>query len=476
MDFKKDLEDIRALEQKSYPEISKTKHSLGFHLMPPAGWLNDPNGLCEAGGVYHIFFQYSPKNANGAEKYWGHYITQDFIEYTYTGPFMSPDNQLDADGVYSGSAYVEDGKIYIYYTGNVKLKGDYDYTYTGRLSNTILVKTDDGTWTDDKKAVLTNKDYPEGMSCHIRDPKVFKDEEGYKMVLGARTKDDKGCVFIYASSDLVNWSFVKLIESGEPFGYMWECPDIITIAGKSFLSLSPQGVASEEYRYQNIYQSGYFALKDDYEIDESVPFTEWDMGFDFYAPQTFRDEKGRYILIGWMGIPDADYTNEPTVRDGWQHALTMARELTLEGNKVIQKPLAEYEALRDQRIDSLSFKGMAEISVKVLEDKDIRLAINDSLVFCYDSNKKAAALLFDQDKENMEGAVRGFGRTVRKAKVESLEDIKIYLDTSAVEIYVNGGKTVFASRYYCDIPERKIDLTEGLTPEIYSLKQFKINI
>ena len=30
-------------------------------------------------------------------------------------------------------------------------------------------------------------------------------------------------------------------------------------------------------------------------------FQEWDMGFDFYAPQTFEDAKGRRILIeaGW---------------------------------------------------------------------------------------------------------------------------------------------------------------------------------
>lgn len=30
-----------------------------FHIMPPAGWLNDPNGLCWFQGKYHVFFQYS---------------------------------------------------------------------------------------------------------------------------------------------------------------------------------------------------------------------------------------------------------------------------------------------------------------------------------------------------------------------------------------------------------------------------------
>ena len=56
-------------------------------------------------------------------------------------------------------------------------------------------------------------------------------------------------------------------------------------------------------------------------------FKEWDRGFDFYAPQTFLDEKGRRILIAWAGIPDEKGYTNPTTKDGWQHMLTMPREL-----------------------------------------------------------------------------------------------------------------------------------------------------
>ncbi len=31
-----------------------------FHVAPPVGRLNDPNGLIEVGGTYHAFFQYTP--------------------------------------------------------------------------------------------------------------------------------------------------------------------------------------------------------------------------------------------------------------------------------------------------------------------------------------------------------------------------------------------------------------------------------
>ena len=31
-----------------------------FHLAPRQGWLNDPNGLCQLHGTYHVFYQADP--------------------------------------------------------------------------------------------------------------------------------------------------------------------------------------------------------------------------------------------------------------------------------------------------------------------------------------------------------------------------------------------------------------------------------
>ena len=76
-----DNEKIKKLEQIHMTRVSHTDSALSFHLMPPSGWLNDPNGLCQLHGTYHIFFQYSPYSAIGeGDKYWGHYETKDFIK------------------------------------------------------------------------------------------------------------------------------------------------------------------------------------------------------------------------------------------------------------------------------------------------------------------------------------------------------------------------------------------------------------
>ena len=99
---------------------------LRFHLMPPVGWMNDPNGLCWYRGNYHVFYQYGPFDPTGGVKHWGHWTSPDLIHWTQQPTAMYPDQPWDVHGVYSGSALVEDDALYLYYTGNVKFAGDYD--------------------------------------------------------------------------------------------------------------------------------------------------------------------------------------------------------------------------------------------------------------------------------------------------------------------------------------------------------------
>ena len=107
---------------------------------------------------------------------------------------LFPDSPDDADGVFSGSAVVKGDTLYLFYTGNVEQQGDFDLITAGRGANNILVTTKDGVTMSEKKVVLRNSDYPGYCSCHVRDPKVWEQDGRYRMVLDARTLDDKGCV------------------------------------------------------------------------------------------------------------------------------------------------------------------------------------------------------------------------------------------------------------------------------------------
>lgn len=78
-------EEVRKIEETAAVARTMQTNRLTHHLMPPVGWLNDPNGLCWYKGRYHVFFQYSPFEANGGLKFWGHYSSEDMISWRYEG-------------------------------------------------------------------------------------------------------------------------------------------------------------------------------------------------------------------------------------------------------------------------------------------------------------------------------------------------------------------------------------------------------
>ena len=434
-----------------------------LHLEPPGGWLNDPNGLCFFGGFYHVYFQYAMEKADGSgKKCWGHYRSRDFLKWEFTGTVLFPDIPEDRDGVYSGCAVVRDDMLHIFYTGNVKYKGDYDYIRSGREANVIHVSTADGIHMSGKSIVLRNEDYPLFCSCHVRDPKVWNADSKWNMVLGARTKDDKGCVLFYESHDLESWSYAGS-DSAENFGYMWECPDCFEIDSHKYLSLSPQGMTHTETEHQNVYSSGYFRYD-----DKLKSFSEWDKGFDFYAPQSFEAPDGRRLLIGWMGIGDIPYNN-PTAALGYQHCLTLPREITrAEDGSLRQQPIREIEALREQAI-SVTEDAPAAVTLpfELLSSVEhgFRICIDDAIELSWD--EKLFSLKFTD-------ANVGCGRDVRRARLEKCADIRIIADKSALEIYLDGGKTVFSTRMYP--AEERVQLrVQGIAPTVWPLRGMEVN-
>lgn len=427
--------------ERDIADVASRPFRNGFHLMPPVGWLNDPNGLCQFKSEYHVFFQYAPLSSVPGDpesfKCWGHMVSPDLVSWRYVGAPLLPDQSFDRDGVYSGSALVDEGKMYVYYTGNVKQDGEHDFIHSGREGNTILAVSEDGIHFGDKICLLRNQDYPGSYTCHVRDPKVFKEHDRFVMLLGGRENGDKGSVIVLESVDRLNWTVRETIGTPEPFGYMWECPDRFTIDGLTVLSVSPQGLARETDRFQNVYQSGYFPA------DSVSPdrFVEWDLGFDFYAPQTFEDEKGRRILIGWAGLPDIEpeYHNEPTVAEGWQHCLTVPRVLHGRNGKVSQWPVAEIQKLRREAVISTDADfRLFDAEIDGIGDRPFEARIGSGLLLAWEDG--LFTMQFTDDS--------GCGRTSRHARTHKLENVRILVDRSIVEVFLNNGEQVMTTRMY----------------------------
>lgn len=441
-----------------------------LHLMPPVGWLNDPNGLCQFKGVYHAFFQYSPLNAEGGVKMWGHYTSRDMIDWEYQGVTLYPDQPFDCSGVYSGCAFIEDGEMYLYYTGNVKLedRDDYDYVNSGREANTVLVTSTDGVNFGRKRLLMKNSDYPADLTLHVRDPKVWKENGIYYMLQGARTKEDSGQAIVFRSEDKLHWSFHSRIKTNDKFGYMWECPDYFEVDGTKILSASVQGLTGDEWKERNVYQSGYFVVDGDI-LGEYIlsDYRLWDYGFDYYAPQSFETDDGRRIQIGWMGMPDCEEYTNWTIEDGWQHCFTFPREVFVKDGIVRQRPireLGERKILSEETKNRLETKNYTvyEAVVSDISDDQFHAVLAENLIVKYENNR--FVIEFINSRNNKVSC----GRKIRYVEMDHVTDVRILSDESSVEIFVNDGAYVFSTRYYPEEPGICIE-AEGADIRLYRI-------
>ena len=263
------------------------------------------------------------------------------------------------------------------------------------------------------------------------------------MIQGARTKEDVGQALIFESKDKINWNFRSRVESEEPFGYMWECPDYFEVDGTKILSASVQGLEGGIWDDRNVYQSGYFLVDgdilEDYKLSE---YQLWDYGFDYYAPQSFETEDGRRIHISWMGMPDCEEYTNPTIAEGWQHCFTFPREVFVEDGKVCQRPVRELQkkkTLVDKSAGMLKKDGYKVYDVNILgiQNNEFRTVILEY------KNGRFEMHFTSQDKNSVSA-----GRGMRYIALDSVTDVEILVDHSSVEVFVNDGEAVFSTRFY----------------------------
>ena len=438
-----------------------------FHIQPTTGLLNDPNGFSYYNGEYHLFYQWFPLGPVHGIKHWYHVSSKDLVNWKDCGVGIIPTEYFESHGAFSGTGMVHDDKLYLFYTGNTRNEEWVRHPYQ------CLAIMDSDNKIIKKQAII--EELPEGYTDNFRDPKVFRENDKYYCLIGAERKEGNvGTIVVYESDNLLNWTFKSEIKSDfEDRGFMWECPDYIKFEDKAALLFCPQGLEPQGDKYNNIFQSGYF-VGDKIDFDNCEfnhgEFHELDRGFDFYAPQTTQCSDGRYVLVGWMGLPEIDY---PTDENGWAHCLTLPRELSLSNGKLIQKPVRELKKLRDtertekyvldnKEIDVEGFNETTyevECEFKNIQGKNVGIKLRkcegEETVFYYDiENKK---LVLDRSRSGAAFAEQ-YG-TERKCSYDGQNlKLQIFVDTSSVEIFVNDGEEVFTARIFTDIDSKGLAL------------------
>jgi len=107
------IQDGRFYDRSQWGEWYDTPIRNQYHLSPPKGWMNDPNGFCVYHGYYHLFYQFHPFSEEWDNMYWGHAVSQDLIHWVHLPVCMEPQQEILnypelVGGAFSGTALVDE--------------------------------------------------------------------------------------------------------------------------------------------------------------------------------------------------------------------------------------------------------------------------------------------------------------------------------------------------------------------------------
>lgn len=422
-----------------------------YHICPPCGLLNDPNGLCFYGGEYHVFYQWHPFGPSHGMKHWAHVKSGNPAGWKWCDEMLIPDQEYEKNGCYSGNAFVNesDGLCYLFYTANYK-------TQEGRVPKQAVAVMDPSGHIEKYKGNPVIDGAPEDMSGDIRDPFVFERGGRYYMLLGASDLSGRGSLILYSGETLTKWHYEGPIHVPLPdLGTMVECPGIIEVDGREVLLLSIIGLKPEKNRYHNQFSSLYMTGRLDLERMEfqTEHYDEIDCGFDFYAPQVFYGKGGQPMLFGWFGCGEQKLPEDAFM---WRHGLTMARSLSVKNGRLYALPASGtaegYETFcisgRSITLGNPQKPCKLELSV----DQNVKvstLTVGETDDF-WQLNLNLEAGCVTWDRRGLKKKVDPAYGMIRSAEILPCESAyaDIYIDNSFVEIFINGGERVFSGRIY----------------------------
>ena len=448
----------------TFDMTNKEKYRPVYHHTPAYGWMNDPNGMFYKDGVWHLYFQHNPYGSVWGNLAWGHSTSTDLVHWQYEGdPVMA-----DALGlIFSGSSVVDKdntagfgaGTIVSFYTsaksspwGDVQMQS-------------MAYSTDGGkTFTKyDGNPVITST------ARDFRDPKVFWFAPGKHWVMMLAVGQE---MQIWSSADLKDWKYESSFGAKQgAHGGVWECPDLVELPvegtkEKRWVLIcninpgGPFGGSATQY---------FVGTFDGKKFTNQFPTkTKWmDYGKDHYATVTFSNAPdGRCVALGWMS--NWQYAAQVPTKQ-YRSANTIARDLSLyrkDGDLLLRcAPSKEIEAARGEKKSVPQFRvgdaysienlldgngGAYEIELEIRNSGAEKLAFTlqnakgESVVMYYD----AAMRQFVMDRTN--SGETSFSRdfpamTVSPAPGGDEFALRLFVDRSSIEAFVDGGKSVMTN-------------------------------
>ncbi len=420
-----------------------------LHVRPTRGWVNDPNGPFRWRGRYHMFFQHNPHAPLHADVCWGHASSADLASWRMEPVALVPTpDGPDAGGCWSGCVVDDGGTPTAVYTG-VTAGVDTATVCLAYAEDDDLIR-----WRKDAVPVAAP---PPGCAfLGYRDPFLFTSAGSRYAIVGAGLVGGGApTVLLYACDDLRRWTYLgPLLDEtdatpAEAAADIWECPQIARIGEHWVLIVSL-------WRGETPGRVAY--LVGDLCDDGGPRFTPSgaglvDAGHDFYAPAVFTTG-GRVLLWGWSW---EDRPAREVVGAGWAGALTFPRELSLTTDGLlVSSPAQELEALRSgSTAGSLTAGSSLELPEGPIE-LQVAVGTPHPATMALDLQLGAGRLRVTLDllhrRAAVSRAVHDAGRATWATDApfggaDGTARVRVFVDGSLVEVYVDGGP-VFTERVY----------------------------
>jgi beta-fructofuranosidase len=428
-----------------------------YHFLPPANWMNDPNGLIQWKGQYHLFYQHNPIQAAWGRIHWGHAVSHDLLHWQHQKIAMEPSpGGPDWDGVWSGCAVNAGGMPVVFYTG-VSPEGQCMATSQDDLNTLEKFPGNPVIPHPPAEMKLTG----------FRDPCVWREGDAWYMIIGSGFEGRGGALLLYASTDLLHWEYLhplltadRVDSGGLSLGNMWECPQMFPLGDGYLVHFSACDQAGSKYV---VYLTGKYS----HEIFYPQRLMKLDYGNEFfYAPQAFADEGGRRIMLGWCR---EERSQEAQIQAGWAGVMSLPRLVEPRPDGLPGfRPIDELQSLRENHthlenvlltpgstnplsiFQSGTFELEAVIQPTTAGEFGINVCVNpDSREFTRLSYFPGSARFeLDTTRASLDPHAPGSVHEIPSLSLErGLLHLRLFVDRSILEVYLNGWACLTARMY-----------------------------
>ncbi|MDI2035604.1 glycoside hydrolase family 32 protein [Paenarthrobacter nitroguajacolicus] len=438
-----------------------------FHFVSPAGWLNDPNGVSQWNGTYHLFYQYNPEGAFHHSIQWGHATSTDLVTWTDQPVALSPSAGPDSEGCWSGVLVNDGGTPTLVYSGRANER---------ELPCVAVGSPDLLSWTKvPENPVITAPPAGVGITAY-RDHCVWREGTTWRQLVGSGIRGRGGTAFLYESTNLRSWTYVGPLfigdaSQGEPTdtdwtGTMWECVDLFRTGEGSLGSAHEDGAPDvlvfsawddgdtrHPLYWTGRYDGDTYAPEELHRLDYG--------GRYFYAPQSFLDDAGRRIMFGWL---QEGRTDAAMVEAGWSGVMSLPRVTALAEDGTLRfSPVPELEKLRTNHLHfggrvlvgggAPAVTGVSgnqldlELEVQLAPGSALRLGVlgtsegtETTVIELSRASEDSAGgtLRLDRTHSSLDPTVDAEDKSGPIPIPEGRVHLRVLVDRSAVEIFANG--------------------------------------